>query len=213
MDEIREQIEAKKHEAEIEGAYELAGVEYPDGNKQVAMEGFSGQPEKEYRRGRGCMAVQNSPFTLSPEASAAALANVVKWRTYGKKHPAKTNKEIEERIDEYFTECIDTQVRPTVECLALSIGVSRISLWNWKCGIKCDAERTAIVQAAYDAIASFDANMAINGQMNPVMYIYRSKNFYDMTDQKEIVVTPNNPMGDVIDADTIAEKYSYLPEE
>ena len=159
------------------------------------------------------MAVQNSPFTLSPEASAAALANVMKWRTYGRNHPVKTNKEIEKRIDEYFTECVETQVRPTVECLALSIGVSRISLWNWKCGIKCDAERTAIVQAAYDAIASFDANMAINGQMNPVMYIYRSKNFYDMTDQKEIVITPNNPLGDVVDADTIAEKYAYLPEE
>ena len=67
--------------------------------------------------------------------------------------------------------------------------------------------------AAYDAIATFDAEMAINGNFNPILYIYRSKNFYDMHDQSEIVVTPNNPLGDVIDADTIAEKYAYLPEE
>ena len=213
MDNYKEMLEERRQQAEIEEAYDLAGVDYPDRDKQIPMDGFSGQPEKVFRKGRGSACLQNSPFTLSPEASAAALANTMRWRKYGMAHPARTNKDIEERIDEYFTECIQTQVRPTVECLALSIGVSRMSLWNWKCGVKCDAERQRITQAAYDAIAAFDANMAINNQMNPVMYIYRSKNFYDMHDQSEIVVTPNNPLGDVIDADSIAEKYAYLPEE
>ena len=206
-------MEAERQEAEIREAHELAGVEYDGGDTQEFMEGFRGQPEKIFRRGRGSTALQNSPFTLSPEASAAALANTLKWRRFGKAHPCKTNKEIEDRIDEYFEECISTQTRPTVECLALAIGICRTSLWNWKVGIKCDAERTRIIQSAYDAIATFDADMAINNQMNPVMYIYRSKNFYDMHDQSEIVVTPNNPLGDVIDADSIAEKYNYLPEE
>ena len=208
-----EMIEARRQQAEIEEAYDLAGVDYPDRDQQEYMEGFRGQPEKVYRKGRGSAAIQNSPYTLSPEASAAALANTMKWRRYGKAHPAKTNVDIENRIDEYFEECIASKIRPTVECLALAIGVSRMSLWNWKCGVKCDAERQRIVLSAYDAIATFDADMAINNQMNPVMYIYRSKNFYDMHDQSEIVVTPNNPLGDVIDADTIAEKYAYLPEE
>ena len=213
MSDLKDVLEAKKVEAEIREAHELAGVTYTEGDQQEAMEGFEGQPEKVFRRGRGCTALQNSPYTLSPEASAAALANTIKWRKYGKLHPAKTNPEIEKRVDDYFDECIATQTRPTVECLALAIGVSRISLWNWKNGIKCDGERCRIIQSAYDAIATFDADMAINNQMNPVMYIYRSKNFYDMHDQSEIVVTPNNPLGDVIDADSIAEKYAYLPEE
>ena len=206
-------LEVERQEAEIREAHELAGVEYDGGDTQEFMEGFRGQPEKIFRRGRGSTALQNSPYTLSPEASAAALANTMKWRKRGKANPAKTNPDIEKRIDEYFDECIVTQTRPTVECMALAIGVSRMSLWNWKCGIKCDAERTRIIQSACDAIATFDADMAINNQMNPVMYIYRSKNFYDMHDQSEIVVTPNNPLGDVIDADSIAEKYNYLPEE
>jgi len=210
---LKDVLEAKRQEAEIQEAYDLAGVEYPDGDKQEYMEGFKGQPEKVYRKGRGSTCLQNSPFTLAPEAAAAALANVMHWKKYGKEHPVKTNQDIEERIEYYFDECITGQNRPTVEGLALALGYTRASVWNWKCGIKCDAERQRIIQSAYDAIATFDANMAINNQMNPVMYIYRSKNFYDMHDQSEIVVTPNNPLGDVIDADTIAEKYAYLPEE
>ena len=53
--------------------------------------------------------------------------------------------------------------------------------------------------------------MVTNGAMNPVVYIFRSKNFYDMRDQTEVVVTPNNPLGDVVSVEEIEEKYAELP--
>lgn len=84
---------------------------------------------------------------------------------------------------------------------------------EWKNGLHCDADRSNIIKKAFDALAAYDAGMATEGKMNPVPYIFRAKNYYGMRDQTDLVVTPNNPLGEVQDPDTIAEKYKYLPTE
>lgn len=38
-------------------------------------------------------------------------------------------------------------------------------------------------------IAAFDAELAVRGLINPVVYIFRGKNYYGMRDQQDVSVT------------------------
>lgn len=40
--------------------------------------------------------------------------------------------EVEERIKYFFNFCVENELRPTVELMALSVGVSRQALWQWE---------------------------------------------------------------------------------
>lgn len=123
-------------------------------------------------------------------------------------HP-KTDDEVEQRIYEYMEYCEKIGVRPTVEGMGLAIGYTRISMHNWRHGLKCTPRRTEIINHAYDVMASFDADMVINNNMPQIPYIFRSKNYYGMRDQTDVVITPN-----VMEAqrtpDEIAEQYAFL---
>ena len=202
-------IDATMEERKVQSMYEAAGVQYPLEEEQTLLGGFEGQPPPPSKSGRTWK--MNSPFVKDPAATQAALANANRWRKFGLKYRPRTNKEIVERIDYFFEQCMREQIRPTIETMSLALGYSRMSVWQWKNGVKCDEERHQIIQAAYDTIAAFDADMAINGAMNPIIYIFRSKNFYDMQDRTEVIVGQSNPLGDVISVEEIEEKYRELP--
>lgn len=56
-----------------------------------------------------------------------------------------------------------------------------------------------------------------DGKVNPVTGIFWQKNYDGLKDQQEVVVTPNNPLGEMGDTERIKQKYldaSYnvLPE-
>jgi hypothetical protein len=57
-----------------------------------------------------------------------------------------------------------------------------------------------------------DAELAAEGRIQPVVYLFRSKNFYGMKDQQEMVVTPNQNLSDT-DIQNVANKYKALPED
>jgi hypothetical protein len=52
------------------------------------------------------------------------------------------------------------------------------------------------------------------GKLNPVTYIFRSKNYYGMKDQQEHVITPNNPLGDAASPEEIRRRLNEgIPED
>ena len=46
-----------------------------------------------------------------------------------------------------------------------------------------------------------------NGKINPAAGIFIGKNMFGYKDVQDVVVTPNNPLGDDADPDAIADKY------
>jgi hypothetical protein len=96
-------------------------------------------------------------------------------------------------------------------CLALSW--DRTYVFEMESGRKKGfSPNTAnIIKKAKNIIASLDAELAQEGKIQPVVYMFRAKNFYGMQDKQEVVVTPNNPLGDSADPATIAQKYAELP--
>lgn len=130
--------------------------------------------------------------TASSEEVSDMLKSVGRWY---KRTPVKTDEECAERLDEFFETLIEAGEIPTVEKLAMALGVSRQQIWNWETGKMGSTARQAMIQGAKEYIAAMDAELVSRGKIPVVSYIFRAKNFFGMRDQTDVVVTPNNPIG------------------
>lgn len=177
------------------------------------MENNEGKPAR--KTGRG--GKYNFPNAI-PEGSESkedirrVLSDTIRWFDRGEDRPT-TDDGIFERSREYFQTCIDEGIRPTVEAYCLALGYARQTVHEWKTGKSCSPRRTDIIKKAFDSFATFDAGMATNNKLNPVLYFFRAKNYYDMRDQQELVIEPKNNLTGDVDAETIAAKYSELPDD
>ena len=124
-----------------------------------------------------------------------------------KRKPCKDNAEVAERLNEYFQICYQYGQIPTVEDMALSLGIDRTTLWDWTQRTK-NRERAEMIQRAKEILAAIDAKLVTEGKIIPVTYIFRAKNYYGMKDQNEVVLTPNvDPLGDTVDEEKLKQKY------
>lgn len=142
------------------------------------------------KRGSKSASIEATTTATSSEISEM-IGNVLYW--YDKK-PVRSNSECADRLFEYFQHVEQTGEVPTVEKMCLALGIARSTCWNWKNGIGCDRERMNMIKKAYDIMGALDAELVSKNKIPQVTYIFRAKNFYDLTDTQQIVVTPNNPL-------------------
>ena len=91
--------------------------------------------------------------------------------------------------------------------MCLALGYPRETIWKWETGREGSTPfRSNIIKKAKELIAAYDANLVAEGKLNPVTYIFRSKNYYGMKDQQEHVITPNNPLGDASSPEEIKKR-------
>lgn len=132
------------------------------------------------------------------------MQNSLKWYNF---NPVKTDEECEQRMHEFFATCAEEGAIPTWEKLALALGVSRYTLSRWEReGLAGHPNRQHIIQKAKTYLASFDSELVMENKVNPTTYIFRAKNYYDMQDKVEHVLTPNNPLGETADLSEIESR-------
>lgn len=142
--------------------------------------------------------------TARPEEIAKAITNAFQ---YFNREIVKSDEECAERINGYFKDCAEQQMLPTVENLSLALGTVRQVVWQWENAQGCSAARTAMIKKAKQILASIDAELVSSGKIPQVVYIFRAKNFYQMSDQQEITInTQNNQELDMSETD-IAKRY------
>ena len=127
--------------------------------------------------------------------------------------PVKTDEELCDRLNWFFDTCRETNQLPTVEKMCLAIGYDRTTVFDWisgRCGCGISSVAPDIIKKAKNLIASLDAELAQEGKIQPVVYMFRAKNYYGMKDQQDVVLTPNQA-GDFQDRATIEAKYAELP--
>ena len=127
----------------------------------------------------------------------------------------KSDEELEQRIQDYFQWCIDAGEFPTVEEMVLYTGYNSQQFNNWMSGRSpgFSSETAKIARRAIEVVKSFDARMVISGKMQAIPYIFRSKNFYDMSDKNEVTITPNMDNDNSLSAEEIAKKYMVEEKE
>ena len=122
--------------------------------------------------------------------------------------------QVKERVDQYHTFCIQNDIKPDMPGLALSLGVTRKTLWAWENGVdsnKSVAVRN-VIKKAREINEIMMTQMMANGKINPVAGIFFLKNSHDYADKSEVVITPNNPL-DGMDPDQTRSRYlQALPE-
>ena len=127
---------------------------------------------------------------------------------YFGRRPCLSNDEIADRLNIYFQQCYDTGQIPTVEDMALALGINRKVLYHWETRVIENPERAALIQQAKEVLAAIDAKLVSEGKIPQVTYIFRAKNYFDLRDQQEVVVTPAiDPMGETIDLKRLQQKY------
>ena len=150
---------------------------------------------------RSCGSVEKS-CKASNQQLAEIMTDNLHWFNYA---PVKTDEECVDRLVEFFQYYADNGGIPTVEKMCLALGVAIQRVWEWQNGAKGD-ERAEIVKRAKNLIASFDADLAIRGLINPVVYIFRGKNYYGMKDQQEVSVTHTARIEDGMSQDEIRRR-------
>ncbi len=146
---------------------------------------------------------------------AKCITNNLVFFNAGVQKPVKNDEELCERLNWFFETCAESQQIPNVEKMANALGYHRNTLNDWENGVSggFSPMTGGIVRKAKQILASIDAELAQEGKSQPVVYMFRAKNFYGMKDQQDVVVTPNTGGIDQVDAATTEAKYAELPED
>ena len=128
------------------------------------------------------------------------------WPNVDMKEPAQ----VKERIGMYLSICAEDDMKPSVAGLALAFGVHRKTLWAWANGIDSDYLPPAsrdFIKKAYQFLNAQMEDYAQNGKINPVAAIFLMKNHFGYQDKQEVVLTPNNQLGEVTPPEELQQKY------
>ena len=132
---------------------------------------------------------------------------MMKW----KKPDMKSVEAVQERMLNYFQLCADNDMKPSFAGMALAFGVDRTTMWKW-CSGGGDIKPLApeIRKKKKKGQQLLNAQMEDymqNGKINPVSGIFLMKNNMGYTDQQEVVLRPDSPLGEKADPEALKRKY------
>lgn len=116
--------------------------------------------------------------------------------------------EMERRFKRYLQMCAERDVKVGNQAAYFAIGITKETARDW---VKQDVhernERTHFIKRVQQICAMYREGLMQDGKVNPVTGIFWQKNYDGLKDQTETVITPNNPLGDTIDSDTLRRRY------
>lgn len=130
----------------------------------------------------------NYPTNAKPNATPAEIGQLVGIMDSMRKLPAVSKRDPEkvaERLDFYFQYCTEHGVKPSCEAMALCLGISRQSLWEWE--HDTNSKSGQLVARAKELINSLLTTWTMSGKINPVYSIWLQKNNSGYSDQKTFV--------------------------
>lgn len=94
----------------------------------------------------------------------------------------QTDEEIKQRIDDYFSFCQHSTLRPGIESLCLALSITRTTLFNWHNGTNCSAKCQEYIQSAKLFISAFIEQAVLGGKVNAPCGIFLMKNWCSYKD-------------------------------
>lgn len=104
------------------------------------------------------------------------------------KHPGgrplkfQSVEELEKKIQEYFDKCQKENDIPTIADLAVFLDTSRRTLVNYE----CREEFFHTIKKAKDKVLSIQEKMALQGKLQPTVWIFSAKNNFGYADKVEV---------------------------
>lgn len=94
----------------------------------------------------------------------------------------RTDTEIEQRIDDFFSFCQNSSIRPGIESLCMALHISRTTLFNWYNGIGCSQVCQEYIQSAKGFISAYIEQAVLGGKISPPSGIFIMKNWLNYRD-------------------------------
>lgn len=115
--------------------------------------------------------------------------------------------QVKKRLMEYFTFCMDHDRKPSLIGMANWLGVEKPTVDKWKRGEVRESTHTPIIRRAVALLEELSVDYFQNGKVNPAAGIFLLKNMFQYKDVQDVVVTPNNPLGDAAQQGQLEDKY------
>lgn len=112
-------------------------------------------------------------------------------------------------IESYFNDCVELEIRPTIRGLASALGTVYSTLNDWERGTR-DAQLgskcSALIKKSKQFIAEYDEMLAIEGIDNPILFMFRAKNYYGMKDTQDIQIASSDKLHPTLTPEEIAKQ-------
>lgn len=115
--------------------------------------------------------------------------------------------QVEQRINDYLDICEADGVKPTVTGLCNALHIDKKTLYRWANGDFRSGTHQEVVVRYYHMLEEFWELQMQEGKINPVSGIFLGKNHFGYADKQEVVLTPNNPLGDAANQKELEERY------
>ena len=114
-------------------------------------------------------------------------------------------RQVAERIDWYFNRCCADEIKPTVTGVCLALGIDRTTFYQ-RSYSNNNPEKNIFAKVRLTLENLWESFM-MDGKINPVVGIFLGKNHFGYADKQDIIVTPNNPLGDARDPEEVRQRY------
>jgi hypothetical protein len=115
--------------------------------------------------------------------------------------------EMERRFRRYLELCAEWDMKVGNQAAYTAIGIDKGTAWEWVNRNTGNPRRTDFIKKVQQICGLYREGLMQDGKINPVTGIFWQKNYDGMKDQTEMVLTPNNPLGDTQDAEALKQKY------
>lgn len=122
-------------------------------------------------------------------------------------------KQVEDRINWYYQQCIDDDMRPTVMGLCNSLGINRSTLKRWYDGDTRGPSHCNLIEKAYNNLEEMWENYMLNGKVNPASGIFLGRNHWGYRDTVDVVVRPGQTLADQLPPERIEAQLKDLPDD
>lgn len=115
--------------------------------------------------------------------------------------------EMERRFARYLELCAQWDMKVGNQAAYAAIGIGKDDAYEWSNRNLGNPARTAFIKKVQKVCAMYREGLMEDGKVNPVTGIFWQKNYDGMKDQTEMVLTPNNPLGEQKDMKALEQKY------
>lgn len=116
-------------------------------------------------------------------------------------------KQVEERIIWYFNHCIEDEMKPTVSGICNALGIDRRTFYTWQIGEYRENTHSPLIKKTRQILEEMWEQWMVDGKINPVVGIFLGKNHFGYADKQDVVITPNNPLGESKDVEEVRSRY------
>ena len=115
--------------------------------------------------------------------------------------------EMERRFLSYVQKCSEWDMKVGNQAAYMAIGITKQQAWEWENNASRNPARGDFIKKVRQFCGVFREGLMQDGKVNPVTGIFWQKNYDGMKDQTEMVLTPNNPLGEQKDMKALEQKY------